>query len=1774
MRAFKELHLQLSGEQQRLLEDWLLEFERDWTPDKLSQWQQRLQSCPPEFGEAAMAELVKIDLERAWKSGRRDTLSEYLARYPRLGTRTTVPLELIQTEIEVRRQFGAPVGRDYLAQQYPGRDEEVLPLLDASPTQRRVAETSHALDETLIGAVAIESSDVAPKVGDEPPRQFGRYRILKTLGRGGMGSVYLAEDTVLNRQCALKMPHFEKKRDREILERFHREAQAAARLKHPNICAIYDVGDIQGAHFISMEYVEGRPLTDFISPRKPGRQRATVQLIHKLAVALAHAHQHQIVHRDLKPANIMIKENRQPVVMDFGLACSLETSDKSRATTEGTILGTPAYMSPEQVLGKIREVGPPSDVYSLGVILFEMLTGRTPFQGSVNAILGQIIGQEPPRPRELRHDIDSDLESICLKMMAKQPGDRFQSMSEVEQALMDWLRRVNAGVDGAETMQGLVPVQPIASLATKAPVARTTAPHSPPTVAFPRLEGVDPKAQTLLTPPSIKRDRKRRQSGTVGWWVAGGLLGGIGLLWGIIIILTTGNGTLRIKVNDEDLEVAVNGDEVRFTDLRGEMDLDDGGHDLKIMVEGVEVPIGEAFTLTTREHEGEYRLVVQLGDTEISDESFTFNRDGETALTVDLEKVEEGVQELANSELALASVVSVCVAMDNRSPLGVVTRDGIATVLPGGFTDVMVTSADGWSGPGTVGTRAPFPFCWVDVPDHNLPLVEPVPAERESVPQPAFLVRRAETEASVEVAAGTFAGDGTFDFEGAEDYRPNSGGVIAVGPVFDSEDRCLGYAIRHDLGEPIRVYPLRREDGEPAPAALDNNIPQTTRDEPELLKTFLVAGYSMDAAVTADGLRAASVDLDGKVTLWDLASETATSIGQHQGRVDQIALSRDGRFAVTGGSADNGAFRVWDTLAATAITPDIALGDGWLDVALSADDRSLFVAGNSSVRVYQQAADAAGWSASDFTQPVEVVDGHAPVVACPTDANCAFFRAGDDSGDIVLWDFAADSERLRFPASGQPENGMVDIHGLAVSADGSRLLTRNGTSKILAWDARTAELLQSITHPGQPYLGSMALGPDGTTALIAKSSVLVEYWDLTRNEVIRELPIEIHRAVFLPDGDAFLLCTRDGMQLLRLPTRAMGVASDAPPLAVAPFDADQAAEHQRLWAEHLGVPVHYTNSIGMEFVLIPPGTFLMGSPDSEPGRADDEGPQHQVTITKPFYMGVTEVTQSEYESVSGTNPSVFSPNGSQSAEVSGVDTSSFPVECISWHMAGDYCRLLSELSEESLAGCLYRLPSEAEWEYACRAGTTTPFSDSTRTGQRSFVNSPYLTVPGAVGKGAANPWGLHDMHGRIWEWCSDWYGFYSGNVAIDPPGPLSADNDVKVLRGGWHEYGENDVGSAERNGMPSVGIDDIGFRALLEITPELIAELNRRAAADAPPLAVAPFDADEAAEHQRQWAEHLGVPVEYSNSIGMEFVLVPPGEYWMGSTVEEREQALILWPNWAPAALSDEEHMPVTIDQPYYIAIHETTVGDFREFTVAEDYQTLTESGLAPYWSGGGVTTGDRRFSWANTGMPQDDLHPVVSLYWGDAVAFCDWLAGQDGFRYRLPTETEWEYACRAGIETMFTCGDDPEALASVGNVFDGSFAAAFPADYQNSVASGTPISTSDGYVCTAPIGTFAANPWGLYDMHGNVSEWCLDCADASRRETYSAVRGGSWRQPPYTARSAYRGPAVREQASLWIGFRVVLEITPELIVELKGRAAADAPALNRNSIEESVRSN
>ncbi len=534
-----------------------------------------------------------------------------------------------------------------------------------------------------------------------------------------------------------------------------------------------------------------------------------------------------------------------------------------------------------------------------------------------------------------------------------------------------------------------------------------------------------------------------------------------------------------------------------------------------------------------------------------------------------------------------------------------------------------------------------------------------------------------------------------------------------------------------------------------------------------------------------------------------------------------------------------------------------------------------------------------------------------------------------------------------------------------------------------------------------------------------------------------------------------------------------------------------------------------TNSIGMKLVYIRPGEFMMGTPSKESLRVVDEEPRHRVKLSEGFYMGVTEVTQAQYRAITGTSPSRF--NGEDN-----------PVETVSWNEAVEFCKKLSERE-----GKTYRLPTEAEWEYACRAGTTTPFytGETINTSQANY-NGDYVYGNGtkgvfrdrtiSVGSFPPNAFGLYDMHGNVWEWCQDWYGedYYKTSPVLNPQGPSSG--KYRVLRGGCWLLSPIHCRSVRRHraapGNRSTA--ENGFRILLDLNDPYVQATPDSENQNAQPT---PDNENQNAQQDKSIADGtkhqetpMDVPVKekptpasrvqktLTNSIGMKLVCIQPGEFMMGSPSDE----LLRKSNEGP------QHR-VKITNGFYIGSTEVTQAQ---------YAAIMETNPSHF---------------------KGEDNPVETVSWDNAVEFCRKLSEMEGKKYRLPTEAEWEYACRAGTTPPFYTGETintSQANYNGREVYGNGTKGVFRRR-------------------TIAVGSFPPNAFGLYDMHGNVWEWCRDwyasnyystspAADPQGPSTgdHRVLRGGCWIVFPRGCRSAVRDwntPVNRLSSN---GFRILLE--------------------------------
>ena len=382
---------------------------------------------------------VADEFEAAWRDGKPASIDEYLTEAPD-ECRRAVFQELLAVELQLRHDRGEePRPQDYQARfvEYAGEIRAAFALADETgdsqatrPGSARYPKPGEESGKS--GPDCQVQIECASDEAEEPYARFGRFQLLEELGSGGFGTVWKARDTVLKRLVALKVPRADRvvsPQDAALMA----EARSAARLKHAGIVQVYDAGEVAGTPYIASEYIKGTSLRGHLkAERVPGRRAAQICL--RVAEALQHAHEMGLVHRDLKPANILLDEAGIPHVADFGLAKTEESE-----APEGELAGTAGYMAPEQAAARTSEIDRRSDVYSLGVILYEMLTGGRPFHGEGDELLNDIQTVQLVRPRRLDQTIARDLEAICLKCLEKTPADRYQAAADLAEDLRKYL---------------------------------------------------------------------------------------------------------------------------------------------------------------------------------------------------------------------------------------------------------------------------------------------------------------------------------------------------------------------------------------------------------------------------------------------------------------------------------------------------------------------------------------------------------------------------------------------------------------------------------------------------------------------------------------------------------------------------------------------------------------------------------------------------------------------------------------------------------------------------------------------------------------------------------------------------------------------------------------------------------------------------------------------------------------------------------------------------------------------------------------------------------------------------------------------------------------------------------------------------------------------------------------------------------------------------------------------------------------------------------------
>ncbi len=532
----------------------------------------------PPADQLSVAEHVDAACDRfeaEHNAGRAPALENFLA-----GGAEPLRLQLFRGLLELELELRKRRGDSPQPSHYNPRFPEYAAVIDlvfadvAAGLSRRTHPRTVAHDSSVNAAAADTSRGPATIVGHSPPvEQIARFQIVQLLGEGAFGAVYRARDPQLDRDVAVKVPQAGALSTREDRERFLREARAAAGLHHPHICPVHEVGTTpEGRDYIVMAFIEGKTLSAVLQSGQRLSERQIANAIRKLALALEEAHEKGVIHRDLKPANIMINRRGEPVIMDFGLARRSSSSDP-QLSHSGQIMGTPAYMSPEQARGDSKAIGPASDIYSLGIVMYEMLCGKRPFSGTVTEVIGQILHVPAPSPSQFRPEVDPRLQAICLKAIAKQPGDRYASMKDFAAALAEYAKSGTAAI-------------PTASATTAEPPADDEPLHTKQLARLVAAVSTDVEDKIERAARRVVRQVKKTKGSNPPFWayLAGSGLIGVIVLLGILFFVRKDTVTvivnIPINIKDPALSFLLDEKPVSAEQLAAPIELQPGEHEL------------------------------------------------------------------------------------------------------------------------------------------------------------------------------------------------------------------------------------------------------------------------------------------------------------------------------------------------------------------------------------------------------------------------------------------------------------------------------------------------------------------------------------------------------------------------------------------------------------------------------------------------------------------------------------------------------------------------------------------------------------------------------------------------------------------------------------------------------------------------------------------------------------------------------------------------------------------------------------------------------------------------------------------------------------------------------------------------------------------------------------------------------------------------------------------------------------------------------------------
>ena len=1368
---------------------------------------------------------------------------------------------------------------------------------------------------SLLGAIPLpDGADVPLQVPAELANH-PKFRIVGELGRGGMGVVYKAEHRIMLRPVAIKVINKSFLENAEALQRFNVEVRTAARLNHPHIVQAFDAEQAGELHFLVMEFVEGKSLAEILEKRqKPLPIQHACAYVRQAALGLQHAHEQQMVHRDIKPHNLMLTPKGQIKILDFGLARMVrERSTGTGLTAADSFMGTPEYVAPEQA-ADARNADIRADLYSLGCTLYFLLAARPPFREStaMKVVLAHL--QDVPKPLpELREDIPAELWAIVMKLLAKDPAGRYQTPTELVQALTPLAKSGSAAPpllnpDKEEALSS--PGRATVTATETSEINKSKLGQKP------FRSKADESAQDAIKGRSAKRAQAKEKDSWGRWPLIAVGLAALALVIGtaaIIIRLQTKDGIIVLQNLPDEAVVEVDGGTVTLKAADGKpievRIAPNKKHLLEIKKNG--------FVAFTKEIEIDagWREPVLVQLKPITEEKQVAAdpplNGGPGKEKADQSKVAEDRKAKVNSptERAAADSSAKGITPTTPSPPPVAASPGATKNIPAktGEWLQLFNGKDltGWNmlpagkSPWTVengiltyrglGTKS---YLESQLPYNNFhlrieTLKTDVPggwlrfgsADAPDGGKNCFYTWLARLDPKISaIVAGSLMFKGKYLQSGAG--HPNLAredsfqqevivernhiyvminGMNDIDHVIETEKTyAWPIAFMCDPKSLVRIRKIEIKELPPPENAQDyvklvTAPAQIMKGHVGRLTDVAFAPDGKSLTTSSDSVNATTVETDdgranitkpgddNSVRFWDLKSGQqqfafTRDLGQKlQWQIQGFTFSPDKNLiAISSGrpgtASGEPTVTVWDLherkrLHVFALPGREGVKPPWF----SQDGKTLFVCRFSgNVHVFNLNAGK-----EEKQLQLQRIPGSGNVRGLCTTRDRKLIFGGTPQGSVGIW--SADNGLLLRELKGHK----LGVLSLELSPDEKFLVSasRDGTSRV--WNLATYQTTVCFQNYGAPILAA-AFVPGSSRVVTGAANKVASLWDISTGKQLAQFIGHDGRVACLAvssDGRFLATGSDDGTARLwnipesHSPRLGMGTLPNQQAPPAAPIKPAGMAKSGASLPETQTIKL--ANDVDMMFKLIPKGKFHMGSPSDELGRNSDDEQQHEVEITKPFYMAIYPVTQAQYEALTGKNPSWNSASGGNKNQVTGRNTKDFPVERVRWSEARAFC---AKMTRNDKLRRTFRLPTEAEWEYACRAGTPTSFNfgnvlngeQANCDGRKPYgieMKGPWLGRTEVVGSYAPNAWGIYDMHGNVLQWCEDWYGAYEGLPTRDPLQTKQDQQNRHVVRGGSYMNAAQDCRAARRLGQPDTGApgggvpagNRVGFRVAFSI---------------------------------------------------------------------------------------------------------------------------------------------------------------------------------------------------------------------------------------------------------------------------------------------------------------------------------------------------------------------